>query len=266
MHKTMVCIGSLEKLEIIRSQEFMPSKARLKFLKKMIILGPKTASLGPQFCRILVLGPHFWWSGGAWGPGAPWICPCSTSCMPHLHHINLGMNPLPFSLARCYPTNSSMAHNIYNLGYPADYFLNLKNIRTVDLSYLPSQLFIFGDQFCRKCDSDTIEYFRPDPQSVANEPDMPNLNVTSGHIKSSSTENGTDLRGVQSLVLAFQVSPGTQVFHADSADGSLPWDLSVVGECPNIVYPLDTFIYLNFSNDDIYPISIVLFLALNVSR
>ena len=29
---------------------------------------PKTAILGPQFCRILVLGPHFWWSGGG-GPG-----------------------------------------------------------------------------------------------------------------------------------------------------------------------------------------------------
>ena len=35
---------------------------------------PKTAILGPQFCRILVLGPHFWWSGGARGP--PWIRPC----------------------------------------------------------------------------------------------------------------------------------------------------------------------------------------------
>ena len=46
----------------------MPREARLKFLKKMIILGPKTAILGPQFCRILVLGPHFWWSGGAQGP------------------------------------------------------------------------------------------------------------------------------------------------------------------------------------------------------
>ena len=62
MHKTMASIASLEKIEIIRSE------ARLKFLKKMIILGPKTAILGPQFCRILVLGPHFWWSGGAWGP------------------------------------------------------------------------------------------------------------------------------------------------------------------------------------------------------
>ena len=64
MHKTMVSVVSLEKIEIIRSEEFMPSEARLKFLKKMIILGPKTAILGPQFCRILVLGPHFWWSGG----------------------------------------------------------------------------------------------------------------------------------------------------------------------------------------------------------
>ena len=42
----------------------------------MIILGPKTAILGPQFCRILVLGPHFWWSGGSPGPrGPPWIRP-----------------------------------------------------------------------------------------------------------------------------------------------------------------------------------------------
>ena len=47
----------------------MLSEVRLKFLKKMIILGPKSAMLGPQFCRILVLGPHFWWSGGT--PGLP---------------------------------------------------------------------------------------------------------------------------------------------------------------------------------------------------
>ena len=32
---------------------------------------PKTAILGPQFCRILVLGPHFWWSGGGPVPRAP---------------------------------------------------------------------------------------------------------------------------------------------------------------------------------------------------
>ena len=79
MHKTMVSVACLEKIEIIRSQEFMPSKARLKFLKKMIILGPKTAILGPQFCRILVLGPHFWWSGGGRAPGAP-LDPPLSSC------------------------------------------------------------------------------------------------------------------------------------------------------------------------------------------
>ena len=32
---------------------------------------PKIAILGPQFCRILVLGPHFWWSGGGPGPRGP---------------------------------------------------------------------------------------------------------------------------------------------------------------------------------------------------
>ena len=75
MHKTMVNVVSLEKIEIIRSKEFMPSKASLKFLKKLIILGPKTAILGPQFCRNLVLGPNFWWSGGPRPLGPPWICP-----------------------------------------------------------------------------------------------------------------------------------------------------------------------------------------------
>ena len=34
IHKTMGSIASLGKIEIIRSQEFMPSEARLKFLKK----------------------------------------------------------------------------------------------------------------------------------------------------------------------------------------------------------------------------------------
>ena len=75
MHKTMASIASLEKIEIIRSQGFMPSEARLKFLKKMIILGPKSAILGPQFCRILVLGPHFWWLGGSGPPGPPGSAP-----------------------------------------------------------------------------------------------------------------------------------------------------------------------------------------------
>ena len=88
MHKTMASVASLEKIEIIRSQVFMLSKARLKCLKKMIILGPKTAILGPQFCRILVLGPHFWWSGGL-GPQAPLDLPLglpSNSTLPLISH------------------------------------------------------------------------------------------------------------------------------------------------------------------------------------
>ena len=36
---------------------------------------PKTAILGPQFCRILVLGPHFWWSGGPGPPVPPGSAP-----------------------------------------------------------------------------------------------------------------------------------------------------------------------------------------------
>ena len=76
MHKTMVSIASLEKIEIIRSQvKFMASEARQKFVKKIIILAPKTAILGPQFCQILVLGPQFWWSGGPGPLRPPWTRP-----------------------------------------------------------------------------------------------------------------------------------------------------------------------------------------------
>ena len=48
----------------------MLSETRLKLLKKKkIISGPKTAILGPQFCRILVLGLIFGGQGA--GPPAP---------------------------------------------------------------------------------------------------------------------------------------------------------------------------------------------------
>ena len=91
MHKTMVSIASLEKIEIIRSQEFMPSEARQTFLKKMIILGPKTAILGPQFCRILVLGPHFWWSGGLGPQGLPLDPPLGCSIIPKMKFLCQGI-------------------------------------------------------------------------------------------------------------------------------------------------------------------------------
>ena len=84
MHKAMASVVSLEKIEIIRSQEFMPSEARLKFLQKMIILGPKTAILGPQF----------WWSGGPPGSAPVTIWP------PHLinDHTRTGLSRIEFKL------------------------------------------------------------------------------------------------------------------------------------------------------------------------
>ena len=75
MHKTMASIASLEKIEIIRNQEFMPSKARVKFLKKMIILGPKTAILGLNFVEFWCWGLIFGGEGGPGPPGSPWIRP-----------------------------------------------------------------------------------------------------------------------------------------------------------------------------------------------
>ena len=92
MHKTMASIASLEKIEIIISEEFMSSKARPKCLKKMIILGPKIAILGPQFCRILVLGPHFWWSGGPGPPGPPLDPPLNSQIWGYIFS-NLGIFP-----------------------------------------------------------------------------------------------------------------------------------------------------------------------------
>ena len=74
MHKTMASVASLEKIEIIRSQEFVPTKARQKILKKMIILGPKTAIWGLNFVEFWCWGLIF---GGreAEPLGPPWICP-----------------------------------------------------------------------------------------------------------------------------------------------------------------------------------------------
>ena len=46
----------------------MPSEARLKLLKKMIILGPKTAILGLNFVEFWCWGLIF---GGQGGPGPP---------------------------------------------------------------------------------------------------------------------------------------------------------------------------------------------------
>ena len=74
MHKTMASVASLEKIEIIRSQEFMPSEARLKFLKKkMIFLDLKLPFWGLNFVEFWCWGLIF---GGQGGP-APLDLPLS---------------------------------------------------------------------------------------------------------------------------------------------------------------------------------------------
>ena len=70
MHKTMASVVSLKKIEIIRSQEFMPREARLKFLKKMIILGPKLPFWGFNFVDFWCWGLIFCGQGGL-DPQAP---------------------------------------------------------------------------------------------------------------------------------------------------------------------------------------------------
>ena len=70
IHKTMASVVSLEKIGIISSQELMASKARLKFLKRMIILGPKTAILGPKFLEFWCWGLIFGGWGGLGPPGS----------------------------------------------------------------------------------------------------------------------------------------------------------------------------------------------------
>ena len=75
VYKTMVSIASLEKIEIIRSQEFMLSEARLNFLKKMIILGLKLPFWGLNFVEFWCWGLIFGGQGGPRPPGPPWIRP-----------------------------------------------------------------------------------------------------------------------------------------------------------------------------------------------
>ena len=67
MHKTMVRVASLEKIEIIRSQEFMSSEARLNFLKKKrLFKGLKLPFWGLNFVEFWCWGLIF---GGQGGPG-----------------------------------------------------------------------------------------------------------------------------------------------------------------------------------------------------
>ena len=74
----------------------------------MIILGPKTAILGPQFCRILVLGPHFWWSGGDLGPRGP-----PSGSAPEESFCHFKINPLTISVMFDCDTHGGPLHLVF---------------------------------------------------------------------------------------------------------------------------------------------------------
>ena len=71
MHKTMVSVVSLEKIEVIRSQEFMPSEARLKFLKKNDYFRAKLPFWGLNFVEFWCWGLIFGGRGAHAPPDPP---------------------------------------------------------------------------------------------------------------------------------------------------------------------------------------------------
>ena len=86
----------------------------------MIILGPKTAILGPLFCRILVLGPQFWWSGGP-GPPGPLDPP-----LLYQDIINIIKETVPFSeLHQIHMAKNVIRNYIHPNSKPIENFLFL---------------------------------------------------------------------------------------------------------------------------------------------
>ena len=64
LHGTMASVVSARMCALrYQKQRVYAKQSEAKILKKIIILGPRSAILGPQFCRNLVLGPHYLGSG-----------------------------------------------------------------------------------------------------------------------------------------------------------------------------------------------------------
>ena len=169
-------------------------------------------------------------------------------CTPYLHHLNIGMNPM-FYIAAYVP--KGYVHGFITRGIPVENYWSYTNIRTIDISGLFSQWYYFDYPFCSGDHLNTESYFEKVPKVVENVPDFPNFNVSSGYVKSTPTKNGTDLHGVKS-VMAFQyVSPGTQVLLAKNVANGIQWVPSVIHDCPYIVYPVDTAVYINATNNNV---------------
>ena len=172
------------------------------------------------------------------------------SCLPNLSHINIGINTIA-SLVSYTGTDYGQGQYILTHGFPATYFWSLSNIRTVDASHLFDQGFSLDFAFCKAIEQDAEEYFRPVPKIIADVPDLDDFNVTSGYIRSKDSENRTNIPSFKGVVHTLLVSPGTQVFFADSVTPGQVIDPSVSGQCPFVIYPFDTIAYFNISHNAI---------------
>ena len=172
------------------------------------------------------------------------------SCLPNLHHINLGMNPI-FDLVRYYGTDYKSGQYVLKHGFPAKSFWSLSNIRTVDASHLFDQMFALDYSYCKATEQDPENYFRRVPKIIEDIPDLDNFNVTSGHIRSKDSENRTDIPSFRGVVDTIVVSPGTQVFFVDSVTPGHVIDPTVGKQCPFVIYPFDTVAYFNISHNPV---------------
>ena len=172
------------------------------------------------------------------------------SCLPNLHHINIGMNPI-FGLVSYTGTDYKRGQYELKHGFPAKYFWSLSNVRTVDASHLYDQMFSLEYSFCKATEQDPENYFRRVPKIIEDIPDLDNFNVTSGRIKSKDSENRTDITSFRGVVHTILASPGTQVFFVDSVTPGHIIDPTVGQQCPFVIYPFDTVAYLNISHNPV---------------
>ena len=167
-----------------------------------------------------------------------------TACTPHLHHLNLGNNPLFNILGYSLNPRRVLEH-----GVPTSAYWSLTNIRTVDVSDLYGQMFAVENKFCARQEQEIEEYFRKPPK-IVELPTLENFDVTSGNIKSNLEPNLSKAVLYNAVVGFCIVSPGTQIVFADSVYAGQTWDFSAFKRCPCIVYPFDTVSYINVTKNN----------------
>ena len=167
------------------------------------------------------------------------------ACTPHLHHLNLGNNPL-FNIL-LYSLNP---RRVLESGVPTGDYWSLTNIRTVDVTDLYGQMFAVENKFCASEEQEIEEYFRKPPKIVEEVPNLENFDVTSGYIKSNLEPNLSRSVLYNGVIGYNIVSPGTQILFADSVYAGQTWDFSAFRRCPYIVYPFDTISFINVTKNN----------------